>query len=526
MSGYGTEADAAAVAHAVPHAPQEDAAEARWRRPLMGAGVLGAWCMGVAMVSSAGGKSFGGSKFGMENANPYTASELAAQASQAAQAKTTYKDHAYGTAGSSSTMKHTWPASDPVAFAAFMLDYFPTTPWLVGNQSWVDNNCATWGKVLVGNMTDSTFQLHAVQGTARPDGGMSVNATEQAFSKAVDGAMAAGEFTPLMDFNVGLYTEDLDYYVERLTCGGVSFLPIQWADVDGGDAYSLLVHVPNSLIVLELMGTSLTKATPAYTASAPRLARTMPPTQAESGALFRDRPSLYAVKISYATSNATAAAEFYEGVLLAEEGLSWSGEGLWELEGTSEAKLFDYPLDSSNKLVEVHYWQHDVANDAADLPVADLVDAMGAAHAATHVSNSEGFDQWNDWHYGHRLGQSGLILDDYTAAADAAGSTYTIYTDYSTETGTWAYYMYVDSPGGTSVQLVGNFSSLAAVPDGVRVFDTCYSEGGYTIDEVGGRAAVAELYAGRDYTDHPNYDRLALKLENSQLAADLDACQV
>ena len=57
---------------AVPHAPQdqEDAAEARWRRPLMGAGVLGVWCMGVAMVSSAGGKSFGGSKFGMDNEFP------------------------------------------------------------------------------------------------------------------------------------------------------------------------------------------------------------------------------------------------------------------------------------------------------------------------------------------------------------------------------------------------------------------------------------------------------------------------
>ena len=190
-------------------------------------------------------------------------------------------------------MKHTWPTSDPVAFAAFMLDYFPTTPWLIGecicarvpvcvpvcacaghcvyeisawyekylrishvlrltiltpnprlilgNESWIDNNCATWGKVLVGNMTDSTFQLHAVYAPERSDGGTSVGDAELTFSSEVDAAIEDLLFHPFLDFNVGMYTEDLDFYVERFNCGGVSYLPIQWTDVDGNDAYSLMV---------------------------------------------------------------------------------------------------------------------------------------------------------------------------------------------------------------------------------------------------------------------------------------------
>merc|ERR1711998_35311 len=88
---------------------------------------------------------------------------------------------------------------------------------------------------------------------------------------------------------------------------------------------------------------------------------------------------------------------------------------------------------------------------------------------------------------------------------------------------------YVASPGGTSAQLVGNFSSLSAMPDSckddnLRIFDTCWSEGGYTIASAGGKSAVAELFSSRDYTLHPNYDRLAKKLEHSEVQDELDDC--
>ena len=101
-------------------------------------------------------------------------------------------------------------------------------------------------------MTDSTFQLHAVSALDRSDGGTSVADVEAKFSEEVDAAIAQKTFSALLDFNAGLYTEDLDFYgtlvltrtyaclqtqhtpfcrslhaVERLTCGDVDFLPVR-----------------------------------------------------------------------------------------------------------------------------------------------------------------------------------------------------------------------------------------------------------------------------------------------------------
>ena len=66
-------------------------------------------------------------------------------------------------------------------------------------------------------------------------------------------------------------------------------------------------------------------------------------------------------------------------------------ENLWGLMGTSQVNMFKFPLDTASKIVEVHYWQHDLSTGGAD--VSDLVEGMESAHEATHVSTSQGFDQ-------------------------------------------------------------------------------------------------------------------------------------
>lgn len=434
-----------------------------------------------------------------------------------------YKEHSYGT-GSSATMKHTWPASNPVSFAAFMLAVFPTSPWLVGNESWVDNNCAVWGKVLMGNQTDSTFQLHTVSAPVRSDGGLSLPATEAAFSSVVDKAIKAGEFTPLLDYNVGFYTEDLDFYAERFRCGGVKFLTLEWASAaDSSTTYfSLLVHVPGSLAVIELMGETLTTLTADLATGVPRLSSSFPPAAVrEQGSVLNGRPLLYAVKLSYATSAAAQAAAVYEDVLQAESLGKWEGHGMLGLDGVSSHYMLGFPMDSARKAVEVHFWQHSAANDDSALTVDWLDGGMTKAHQATHIDDTTGFDQWNDWHYGHRLGTS-AYLDDYMTAAEDAGLTYTVYTDYSTETNSWAYYMYLATPSGPSVQLVGNFSKPALIPDEIRVFDTCWSEGGFTFES---KDDVAALFADREYMLHPDWNRLGSKLQHSEFRDQLDDCQ-
>ena len=147
-----------------------------------------------------------------------------------------YHTASYGT-GRSQTTKMTWPASDPVAVASFMLGYLPTTPWLVGNETWVDGGCATWGKVIVGNHTDSAFQLHAVAAPARPDGGREVASAERAFHAAAQAALAAddgaGGSRAALETHAAFYADDLDAYAARFACGGVNFRSIRWPTADG-----------------------------------------------------------------------------------------------------------------------------------------------------------------------------------------------------------------------------------------------------------------------------------------------------
>ena len=96
----------------------------------------------------------------------------------------------YATTGQIS--KNTWTASDPVAVAEWMLDYLPVQSWILGNVTDTTNtteDCAVYGKVVVGNMSHSTahnfFQLHAVSAPDRPSGDLEVIELEQGFVSAL-----------------------------------------------------------------------------------------------------------------------------------------------------------------------------------------------------------------------------------------------------------------------------------------------------------------------------------------------------
>merc|ERR1719284_214245 len=87
-------------------------------------------------------------------------------------------------------------------------------------------------------------------------GGLSVEDVEGIFSDKM-GDMK--EFDSFMDFNVGLFTADMDYYLEKFSADGVPYLAAKWANSSGpspSHMYSVFVYVPNSQMIIELIAAS------------------------------------------------------------------------------------------------------------------------------------------------------------------------------------------------------------------------------------------------------------------------------
>ena len=412
--------------------------------------------------------------------------------------------------GHSQTTKATWPASDPVAVASFMLGYLPTTPWLVGNESWVDGGCATWGKVILGNHTDSAFQIHAVSAPRRPDGGFAVADAEAVFAAAAQAALAAPGGSPpaaVLEAHAALYADDLDAFVDRFRCGAVAFRSVESpGGARGGKTYSLFVHVPDSLVVLEIASTSpSTKAPAEETWPLPRYSQALPPPNHVRGAKFRGLPALTAFKISYATDDVDAATAFYVDVLGADVALDAAAGG-------SRVVMLRFPSDDATRVVEVHHVSHPISG-----PTTRLASLKNAAHAAAGTeTETEGFDQWMDGHIGHRLGRSN-VLDGFLDRARAAGTRHLVFTDYAASSDSWTDYLYVVAPDGHAVQIVGNLT--ASKPADVRAFDTCEASGGALITN---KAAFEAREADKNYQLHPNYEAEAKRIEASY--AWLEAC--
>lgn len=98
------------------------------------------------------------------------------------------------------------------------------------------------------------FGLHLPAITAhKTTGGLSVENVERAFDDKM-GNMTT--FDSFMDFNVGLFTADLDSYVEKFDADAVPYLKANWTTPSGGLWYSVFVHVPSSQMIIELIAAS------------------------------------------------------------------------------------------------------------------------------------------------------------------------------------------------------------------------------------------------------------------------------
>merc|ERR1712203_206179 len=82
------------------------------------------------------------------------------------------------------------------------------------------------------------------------EGGKTVEEIEQIFDEKV-GDMTS--FDWFMDYNIGLFTSNLDSYIEKMDGLGVPHLDASWTH-SSGTGYSVFVHVPHTQMIVELFG--------------------------------------------------------------------------------------------------------------------------------------------------------------------------------------------------------------------------------------------------------------------------------
>ncbi|KAK7241875.1 hypothetical protein SO694_00019345 [Aureococcus anophagefferens] len=170
--------------------------------------------------------------------------------------------------------KYTLPCNAPEAPMQWMEKYLPV---ITSSDScegaaddWlgVDNDCVcstaneTLETVAQGRVQlygDRGFGLHLVNTSFKlTTGGLSVAAVEAVFEERLNDM---AHFDAYMDYSVAFYAPPtgpraLDAFVEAFDADNVSYYPYRWTNGTSGNAstfYGLFVHVPASMLVIELM---------------------------------------------------------------------------------------------------------------------------------------------------------------------------------------------------------------------------------------------------------------------------------
>jgi hypothetical protein len=438
--------------------------------------------------------------------------------------------------------KTTYFGSHPETYYSFMHTYFNVADNVVSDTRpacAASPSCVCWAKLcILESSTQScsgptgNFQMHVVDAVKRPSGPLDISAYEAAFANhtaafANASAAAAGSWDPFWDYNFAYSTSDLDHFVKAFAAGGVPALPFSWTAAGGGATmYSVLVHVPSTVAIIELQGTSLLAAEPAFHLDTPRFvptdvqprweapAEAAPAAAAASvgavgaggaGGAGASAPYLKPLRISYASSDLARDAAFYTTVLGATEVASYDEPAEQQQQqqqqrggsatvgaSTKTTKVFTV---KSGDAVQVHLVERAAAAPvvaAAALTVAGFESDLNAAHAASlgqSGGHTVGFDKPCDFHYGHAGFGS---LDSVVRAMDAMGDAAPAYRWFSggksggtyagalqqqqqqqlddDEAGGGTYFIYIAQPNGACVQLIGT-STLA--PSNMTAYDFC-----------------------------------------------------
>jgi len=316
--------------------------------------------------------------------------------------------------------KHTWAASDPRSCYNWFYDFIPVREDF-GSCTNGACECATQGRVALDGYTGTTdttrpgpsgFGLHTINCTHHPYGDLSLLDVEKIFAEKLGDMSALDGF---MDYNLGLWTNDLSTYVQKFQNAGEDFLTLSWSTDAGDQYYSVLVR-PCGFVVLELISDQLAEEFRSITV--PSNQRMF--FEEWNNGHVASGEYLTPIKISRAVSSVDLVQEFYIDIL-----------------GSSE--VVDHTFDDGVKLkiinapqstIHLQFWEG-VPTGGNGWAPEDLEIYINNVHDEFMHSPTCGFDQWIDNHYAIDANPMGggnpPTLDDILPKLDAAGYHYHIW---------------------------------------------------------------------------------------------------
>lgn len=301
----------------------------------------------------------------------------------------------------SAVQKMTWASSKPYLGLHFAQNILAAT----GNtfEGEVQSvPCAEQVKVVTANL-----QMHWVNATSRPAGSLSVEAFEELFARRVGDHSSMDIF---LEFNIGFFVVDLDYFAGRLEAHGYSYLALNWhSKWDNGTYYSVLANVPGTTTVVEFIGSTFGGVT--QRSSATRLVD----------------PARYTSYFSDLGDSATA--ETYVCVKLSFPSSYPDYASLWMREYMTATEIYSgaaadearYVLTlEGESFVQWHWVMYPPSSDqspthaAGQKAVEEWEDYLSLLTSHTVLSPNCGFNQYLDYHPG--------IYPNAEAAAEGVGT--------------------------------------------------------------------------------------------------------
>ena len=236
------------------------------------------------------------------------------------------------------------------------------------------------------NFVGECFGLHitSVEGHGT-EHGLSVAEVEAQFSEKLAGMTAYDAF---MDYNVALYTQNVDWYVANLAALGLPWLGALWPYAGGTkEGSSVIFHVPKTQLVVELLSFSAPKDPSPH---AVRLEQRMTDARvAQFEALEAGDARLLAASVSRAATNLTAMHEFYVAGLGATQTMGFVHK---------DVRKKCFVLDGTT--ADVCFVKRGAAATRGPFGVGDFEAMLHATHA--HYLNNTpncAMDRWMDNHY-------------------------------------------------------------------------------------------------------------------------------
>eukprot|EP00091_Calanus_sinicus_P019818 TRINITY_DN512_c0_g1_i3.p1 TRINITY_DN512_c0_g1~~TRINITY_DN512_c0_g1_i3.p1 ORF type:complete len:231 (-),score=55.12 TRINITY_DN512_c0_g1_i3:315-1007(-) len=209
---------------------------------------------------------------------------------------------------------------------------------------------------------------------------MSLLDVENVFEEKMGDMSALDGF---MDYNLGLWTNDLSTYVRKFQAAGQRFLTLSWSSHAGKDYFSVLVK-PCGFVVLELM--SDTMADEFKSLAIPSNQRMI--WQDYNSEHVASGEYLTPMKISRAVSSIDLVKDFYIDILGSTE--------VWEetFDDGVKLKVINAPQSS----IHLQFWEG-VPTGGNGWTPEDLEIYINNVHDEFMLSPTCGFDQWIDNHF-------------------------------------------------------------------------------------------------------------------------------